>query len=988
MNLRHFKSPLKQHRPSPFWAWNDELDPAELQRQIAGMQQQGFGGYFMHSRAGLATDYLGEPWMAAVAACLKQGKKVGTESWLYDEDTWPSGYAGGLVTRRNPRAVAKTLCEHRSPRPNSYYIASFDVDLRENLYRRLRSGDSAFKQFVGYTVRPEAPSNTYGGQPYVDLMDPEAVETFLQLTYDAYARRFGKDFGEFMPGIFTDEPNVDRQGGLPWTGAFPEEFLRRRGYNLLERLPDLFYDTPTAPKTRHDYWKTVGQLFCQNFAKKLYDRCERDGLALTGHYLWEEPLRRQLRCSGALMPLYEYMHVPGVDHLRRRNCELVTLKQCSSVAHQFGRTRVLSEIYGCSGHSMTFEDQKWLADIHFAMGITLMCQHLALYTMKGDAKRDYPPTFSYHQPYYDHYKAMNDYLARCGVATSTGKFAADVLLLHPGPSVWCHMHASGDDKKVAFYEEELLKLIQNLLAIHRDFDFGDEEILSRHGKVHGASFDVNEMSYRAVVVPPSLTWSSKTFDMLSRFTGPVIFVGEPPTMIDAEPNGQWEDLLGKANVRRIGTSKAAVQRALNKAVARDVSIAGRDRKEIADVYYHHRIEGTKHVYFLCNTSHARTYDATLSVAVRGKAHELDPVTGDSVEIPSRSIRTGSSVRTILHPVGSRVIVIEQGKRPITRGAAKGRQTSRTNLKGPWEFERKQPNSMPLDYARLAIRGGKHTARLPMWQVRDRVKTAFNLVRYEGLQPWLMKRFNVHVAPGAAVNLQYEFHVTTPPTSLSLVVEQAERFAIKVNGRDVSSETTKWYFDRQFGRIDITGVVKAGVNTVELDTLYQWDTSIEDVYVVGEFGMRRMGDGRYSVSGEPDVLEKGSWTEQGYPFYAGNMTYKMQLNVKKLARAEYTLRLTGCAGTLFGVAVNGKDCGLITWAPWEADVTKAVKNGRNDIEISVIGSLRNTMGPLHHTAGDELDWVGPGEFRANGHWTDEYQFAQYGMLGKVDFVVSK
>ena len=57
------------------------------------------GGFFMHSRTGLATPYLGREWMKAVETCTQEAKKLGLEAWLYDEDRWPSGAAGGLVTR-------------------------------------------------------------------------------------------------------------------------------------------------------------------------------------------------------------------------------------------------------------------------------------------------------------------------------------------------------------------------------------------------------------------------------------------------------------------------------------------------------------------------------------------------------------------------------------------------------------------------------------------------------------------------------------------------------------------------------------------------------------------------------------------------------------------------------------------------------------------------------------------------------------------------
>ena len=180
---------------------------------------------------------------------------------------------------------------------------------------------------------------------------------------------------------------------------------------------------------------------------------------------------------------------------------------------------------------MTFEDQKSLADFHFVLGVTFMCQHLTLYTMKGDGKRDFPPTFSYHQPYWKYYKAMNDYLSRCGVATSAGEFHADVLLLHPVASLWCDVKAGDSAGRQEGYYDKSLKTMENLLGLQRDFDFGDETILSRHGRLTGKEIRVGKMKYKIIVVPPSINWSSETFDLLSSFKGKIVFIGETPSLL-------------------------------------------------------------------------------------------------------------------------------------------------------------------------------------------------------------------------------------------------------------------------------------------------------------------------------------------------------------------------------------------------------------------------------------------------------------------------
>ncbi|MFH0965083.1 MAG: glycosyl hydrolase [Planctomycetota bacterium] len=568
--MRNFRNPPKEFRPAPFWAWNDELDPKELVWQVGEMARAGFGGYFMHARVGLATAFMGREWMEAIGACVRAGKRAGMQSWLYDEDKWPSGSAGGLVTRGHTERAAKRLEEDTKWAAGRQYVASFEWDETRRRYRRLAAGESARGTFLGYRVASGANldernpgQGMNNGQPYSDLLDGKIVEAFLRISYDPYARRFGKSFGEFVPGIFMDEPHVWRYGSLPWTGRLPAVFLGWNGYDLLDRLPDLYRDAPGAARTRHDFWRTVGRLYREAFSRKVYERCERLGLQLTGHYLSETPLAGQARCSGAVMPHYRHEHMPGIDHLGRHNGVTMHLRQVASAAAQTGRRRVLCEIFGCSGHSMTFEDQKWLCDLHFACGVNFLNPHLTLYTMKGDAKRDYPPTLSYHQPWWRHYRGMNDYIARCSAAVSTGVPCAEILVLHPMSSVWCHLRARDEAPGARKIDRALSAVIRHLEAIQREFHFGDETLLAELGRVRGEVLRVGRMSYRAVIVPPSLTWSSTTLQFLERFRGPILFVGEIPRLVDARSSEAWGKMLSRGNVRRIRMRRRDIEQALD-----------------------------------------------------------------------------------------------------------------------------------------------------------------------------------------------------------------------------------------------------------------------------------------------------------------------------------------------------------------------------------------------------------------------------------------
>jgi len=124
-----FERPTSEYRGAPFWAWNGRLEKNQLLWQLAVFQEMGFGGAHLHVRVGLETPYLGDEFMAMVRACTTECERLGLKAWLYDEDRWPSGAAGGLVTRDPRYRLAHLLFTPRpyggsdDTGPGSYYGA-------------------------------------------------------------------------------------------------------------------------------------------------------------------------------------------------------------------------------------------------------------------------------------------------------------------------------------------------------------------------------------------------------------------------------------------------------------------------------------------------------------------------------------------------------------------------------------------------------------------------------------------------------------------------------------------------------------------------------------------------------------------------------------------------------------------------------------------------------------------------------------------------
>ena len=88
-----------------------------------------------------------------------------------------------------------------------------------------------------------------------------------------------------------------------------------------------------------------------------------------------------------------------------------------------------------------------------------------------------------------------------------------------------------------------------------------------------------------------------------------------------------------------------------------------------------------------------------------------------------------------------------------------------------------------------------------------------------------------------------------------------------------------------------------------------------------------------------------WDRQGLPFYGWEVAYRQQFSVED-RDGRFRVCLADWNGTIARVTVNGKAAGWISAPPYDCDVTRWVRKGNNVIEVSVIGSLKNPLGPHH------------------------------------------
>ncbi|MCG8700767.1 MAG: hypothetical protein MI922_22125, partial [Bacteroidales bacterium] len=542
----------------------------ELKRQITIMKEMGLGGFFMHSRTGLATEYLGDDWFALTNACADEGEKLKMEAWLYDEDRWPSGTAGGMVTE-NPAFRMKFMSLRTIPAEQFGWfegiVAAFACDLDGIAYKNCQriTNDtpcSAYprKTILVFTIEEFAKSSFYNGYTMVDVMNRAATDRYIELTHKRYEEECGEHFGKSIKGIFTDEPhrgcvmgnfslnNENKAWMAPWTDVLVDEFQKRFGGDIIAHLPELFLQKngERVSPIKWQYMELCQQLFLENWAAPLFDWCEDQNLLFTGHALHEDSLTAQASMQGSLMRFYEYEHIPGVDCLTEGNRNYWVVKQCSSAARQLGRPWIISELYGVTGWQFDFEGHKYVGDWQALFGVNLRCHHLSWYTMAGQAKRDYPASILHQSAWYKDYEPVETYFARLGLLLQQGKPKCDLLVINPVESLWCQIHvdwinniATPKDAEVRTLEKAYRDLFHWLIGNHIDFDYGDEDMLKRLHRIEKhtdqpPTFWLGKASYKTILVPKMTTIRKSTLDALQAFEqagGSVIFAGDPPPFV-------------------------------------------------------------------------------------------------------------------------------------------------------------------------------------------------------------------------------------------------------------------------------------------------------------------------------------------------------------------------------------------------------------------------------------------------------------------------
>jgi len=474
-------------------AQSDELTGLEgIDAQLKRLLEAGLGGIVTNVAY---QDYLVSPQQWELLRYgQRKASELGLRVWLYDEKGYPSGSAGGIVTRAFPEYAALGLAcyvtEVNGPKdvvlpmaascralvsavalrdpehatPDDVVALDAFVDDWDVLRWRVPEGTwtiLTFAERVAYEGT-HSQGNVCEFKHYINLLEPAATKAFLRVTHEAYARELDPDLWQDIEAIFTDEPSFmtyyvpalperyqgkvpvvdmplfqDRPPAVPWARDFLAGFQADKGYDLKSHLFSLFFSqAEEACYVRQDFYDTLTRRYVDAFYGQIQEWCRAHGVAFSGHVLLEESIVDHVAFHGDLFAVIRKMDLPGIDMLNSDPHDMLHGGSFMGASYMaIKQVASVAHLTGCErAHS---ESSDWEQRNRG--------QYASLDQRRGQAALQYVLGLNQITSYFGwqeftaaDQRQYHDYVGRLGTLLTGGRHVCDVAVLYPVRTLWSH----------------------------------------------------------------------------------------------------------------------------------------------------------------------------------------------------------------------------------------------------------------------------------------------------------------------------------------------------------------------------------------------------------------------------------------------------------------------------------------------------------------------------------------------------------------------
>ena len=375
-----------------------------IERKLDALKSAGVDSFMLYPTSGMRLGYLGEEFFRCARAFAAGAERRGMKMWLYDEYNWPSGSCRGRVPSENERWRYAEVSYRRSP------TGGVDKVI------------------------------TRGPKGWVSLLEPDAVDRFIELTYGAYGRHLARWIGNgTVRGIFTDEPGhpvkVDRPPGAMfhcrWWSTLDEDYCRETGRDL---------DADVAANAVDG--AAYARMFGRRFRTAYYDRARaaarRLGIEFCGHLISDSSSDGAIRSNGDPLLALRGETMPGIDEIWSDADPAHTpffLYALGDHAISRNGNGGMAELFACGPCDMPPERMRrmiWLAALHGVTRYFLVMSAMDMSWM--EQMRGFSTVMGEYQPWFAEFRTLLDEADRAS-AFASRPFVRDAAVRYPQDAI-------------------------------------------------------------------------------------------------------------------------------------------------------------------------------------------------------------------------------------------------------------------------------------------------------------------------------------------------------------------------------------------------------------------------------------------------------------------------------------------------------------------------------------------------------------------------
>jgi len=565
-----------------------------------------------------------------------------------------------------------------------------------------------------------------------DPMNPLSGKKVIEKFYQRFEDHCPGESGKGLNFFFSDELQFGIRGFL-WDDTFASEFKKRKNYDIVPELANLFADLgPRSCKIRLDYSDVMVALTEEGFFKPVYDWHTSRGMLFGCDHGGRG---KDVTEFGDYFRTQRWLSGPGCDQPGLGK-DIVKAKVASSISHLYERPRTWLEGYYGSGWGTSSEEVADATFTDFAMGHNLLSLHALYYSTHGSWWEWAAPDNHFRQPYWENMGNFLKCSERLSYVLSQGHHRCDVAMVYPVAPTEANLNGK-ESTETAF------SIAKDLYPSGIDFDFMDFESLNRC-QIKNKELNVSGEKYKILILPALSAVRYSTIEKaleLFRSGGIVLAVGSLPQASDRiggndeKLQSMIREMFGTTYAEVHDTTKTYSQKSKsggtgmyfhNSLDVKNIiaSLIETDFKvlcgnQVAGIM--HRKMGNRDLYFVYGVPKGKA----CFFRALGKVELWDPWNGATSPLKVTSVsNTGTIIRLPLEKTEPQLIIFNPGKPEIEKSqTASTEKPDSLIIDKNWEFELKPTLDNKFGDYRLPAFDGK--LGVEIWKMKFADETAPN-----------------------------------------------------------------------------------------------------------------------------------------------------------------------------------------------------------------------------------------------------------------------